>query len=241
MSLERAAQGMSILSGCVTVLTLPLNCAGTYLAWRMYHFQVNPQVAGQPGAVAAASVSHLLWIAGIMAVATLAAAFLSWRAWRLYSSFRFDRRPKLTVETNWKPVPNSLGNFSTSLARPLTLVNDSDSPGFNVTVRPITLGQYTANFECESVVRRGKSVTANIRVEGFSALQHGDLHWMFVKEVNYRGDLDPVITVPIFVDYMDSDRKEYETEQEMTYNTFTKEAEFRLIHQGQRRKLRSRK
>lgn len=235
MSVERTLQIVTVVACIATCLSLPFNVIQAVLAWRMWQLQASVSV-GMAGTNTVLSVSPFLWVAGIMAAATVAAALLSWRAWRLYRSFQFDRRPKLTVEAHWKPEPNNLGGFSTSLERPLTLVNDSDSPAFNATVRPITLGKYTATFKCESVVRKGSNVRADVRVEGFGVLQQTDLHWMFSKETDYRGGLDPEMTVPIFMDYMDSDRKEYETEQKMTYNVFTKKSEFELVYQGQPRK-----
>lgn len=120
--------------------------------------------------------------------------------------------------------------------RPLTLVNDSDLPAFNVSLRPITLGPHTATFKCDSVVRRGKTVKAEIAVDGFGVLQQRDLHWMLQKESDHLGGFHLDVSISIFLDYEDSDRKQFETEQQMTYNVFTKKAEFKLIYQGVRRR-----
>lgn len=239
MSLETKIQGWAL---AVTAATLVLNCVATVftvLTWNVDHVKASAQIVSAVGAHASPSAPSFLWVAGIMAITTASCAFLIWLLLRMFTLSRYGLRPKLTVEANWKPEPENLGKFNTSLARPLTLVNDSDSPAFNVTIRSITVGRYTANFASDSVVRRGKNVIANVRVEGFGALQQGDMHWMFEKEVNSRGTLDLEITVPIVVDYIDSDRTEFETEQSITYNVFTKTAVFALTYQGPRRKKKS--
>jgi hypothetical protein len=144
-----------------------------------------------------------------------------------------ENRPKLLVEIDWCDAPESPGGFKVSLQRPLTLVNDSETPAVNAKLLPIRMAGHTAKFKCESVIRKGHPVKAHVDVDGFGSLQRFDLHWMLEKESTNTGTLD--VHVPIFIEYEDTDGQTYETEQEMIYDVFMRNGEFRLIYQGIKR------
>jgi hypothetical protein len=146
---------------------------------------------------------------------------------------RDAKRPKLLVQVDWQNNLSNAGGSNVPENRKLTLVNDSETPAVNVNLRPLSLAGKTARFKTPSVVRKGQPVEASVDVDGFGALQRFDLHWMFDKATNTNDGLD--VKATLFIDYEDSDKRQYETEQEMTYNVWTRTAEFQLNYLGPRR------
>jgi hypothetical protein len=117
------------------------------------------------------------------------------------------------------------------LERPFIVSNHSEITAHNVKIRDIVRNGYTVTYPEIGFVRKGEDKPALPRVLDVDIFASKTLAPIFADDPIHNTE----ITIPIITDYEDVSGKQWETEQEMTYDRFWKTATFRFVRCGSKR------